>query len=519
MKKIYYLRTVFIVCIFFSPFNLAAQQTGAYSVTDGATAGFGPTVFELDNNRIMIAGYSAFGYDSSYTKMIWLDNDMNVFRHKEFRLTLPLNYVFHTAKTPVGYLMGTLEHSSYGSPLSFVRTDTAGEVVRHDFAFDTPDFQEKIVQVVANSNGSFSGYTSKPNIASCMYRLDGNVYDTIIRAKKITPVVTNNYFRPFNTADMNGNGLHLVTGSFNHFQAADGVNGFLMKLDSSKIHWAKSYDFGSRDEAIYNVIKLADGNFAFVTQAVDTVSKFYNGFITVADTSGENIWTKKLTIPSGGVYPSALVETAGHDLLVFGMTNKYKGICMKFSATGTMLWAKELPATQGNTYFSHAIRRANNDIVAVAASGGFLVLKMDAEGNNCYFIDNTTIEAADFSPVVTNTDFVMETKKFPLSHYPVKPRNLNTSSASLCVTNSSEGIIQPESSVTVYPNPAGAVCYLNSSSPLTVSYSLSDLLGRKLIAGSFTGATALSLADLPKGIYLLHLYENNRERILKLVHQ
>jgi len=495
-----------------------AQQDGTFIISDGFGAGYNPAVFELSGNRILIAGYSSVGFDSSYLEMIWLDNNMQVIDHKETRLTMPLNFIFDVAQHNNGFLFGTLEYSSFGTPISFVRTDTAGNITRHDLNFNGP--QEKIVSVVANNNGSFTGYTSLSNLGGNAVRIDGNFGDTLFHARNITPQNGNDFFRPFKAIDLDGNGMQLLAGcSQNFVVGAVNQDAFLMKLDSQQTYWAKRYDFGdSSYETIYSVIKLTNGGFAFTGNGYPTGGTYYNGFVGVTDAGGALVWSKKLTITGGGVYPTSVVEAANVDILVFGNTQNYQGFCLKFDEAGTTLSKKLLSGMPGNTYFGKAILKSDNKILACGNCGGFMLLQLDANGDNCSFVDVNTINVIDYPAIVTNTTFNMAPYAVSFSNWAVHARNLTVSSSPVCITNGTNEMATENLPIEIFPNPADDYCTIRSSSSSEIHFTLLDVTGRILAEGNFMHEKTLSLKNFPHGVYELLIMDGKNLVAKKLVH-
>ena len=74
----------------------------------------------------------------------------------------------------------------------------------------------------------------------------------------------------------------------------------------------------------------------------------------------------------------------------------------------------------------------------------------------------------------------------------------------------------------VYPNPAAATCRVQLPSAQPASYQLTDVLGRAVrpatrLAPAADGLATLPLADLPAGIYLLHLTQGIATSVQRLV--
>ncbi len=353
---LYYFISLLIYLTFMSSNKSTAQGTSAYIIGDGTSSGLMPSIIELNHNRLLIVGYSSYGYDSSYTKMIWLDKDMNVTRHKESHLTLPLIYVCNATKTTTGFLMGTLEYSTFNHPFSLVRTDTVGHIVRHDYTSSSiPTGHNKIIQVVSDNSGFFAAYTSGSNLADDIYRLEGNVNDTTISVKRIHSVTSNNSIQIFNALNLNA-GRHLITGTYSMNQPSH-IDGVLMKLDSSTVYWTKGYNFGPNFGEIHNIVELENGNFAFVAKARNENDNYSHGYITLTDTAGANIWTKRISLNGGGIILSGIVETINHDLIIIGTDYTFKGYCLKFNSSGTLLWKKEIQPGIGSVLSPQIIKK------------------------------------------------------------------------------------------------------------------------------------------------------------------
>lgn len=76
----------------------------------------------------------------------------------------------------------------------------------------------------------------------------------------------------------------------------------------------------------------------------------------------------------------------------------------------------------------------------------------------------------------------------------------------------------------VYPNPTTATCRVQLPGPLPASYHLTDALGRTVraatrLAPAADGTATLPLADLPAGLYLLHLAQGDATAVQRLVKQ
>jgi hypothetical protein len=60
-------------------------------------------------------------------------------------------------------------------------------------------------------------------------------------------------------------------------------------------------------------------------------------------------------------------------------------------------------------------------------------------------------------------------------------------------------------SLRIYPNPTSSTLYLELNSNQTVNYTLQNLNGQTMLEGRFERSTQINTANLPNGIYFLHL--------------
>ena len=168
--------------------------------------------------------------------------------------------------------------------------------------------------------------------------------------------------------------------------------------------------------------------------------------------------------------------------------------------------------------FSNAIRKNNDQILALGVSGGFLLTQLDEEGNGCQWIDDDVLEINDVVPTVTNISFSYTPDEISFTPRQVLPRDLSTSSNTICTTtNLSEENI-PNHRIHVYPNPAEDLCVLSSNTQEIQHYTLTDAFGKTILQGQFMNQTTLSTGELPRGVYLLNVMHDCDQEVIKLIH-
>ncbi|MEZ5199653.1 MAG: T9SS type A sorting domain-containing protein [Bacteroidales bacterium] len=77
----------------------------------------------------------------------------------------------------------------------------------------------------------------------------------------------------------------------------------------------------------------------------------------------------------------------------------------------------------------------------------------------------------------------------------------------------------PEPMFNVFPNPVFDRLKIEAENTGTTVYSLTDLAGRRVRTGSFTGHTLIDISNLPSGCYLLQLDEGNGHYYRKVLKQ
>lgn len=495
---------------------LYAQQTSVYTIQDGGGAGFASRLIELDNNRLMLGTYSQFGWDSSYVKLIWLDHNLNVLNHKEYRLLDPLTSVFDFAKMSNGFMFCGNGYTSLSTNPFMFKTDSTGNAVRQYFTYNMPDWQEDVAMLVPDANNHYTAYTATSSVAGMFYRIDGNDADTILHSKRI--IVNNGtYFRPFRALSLDGNLLHLVTGTITDSITPATHHALIMALDTQHVHWSRQIAFGYDDEQIGGVCILSNGKVGIVGTGAMALS-MSDGFVAVVDTSGTVVWSKKLVINGGGVYPSAIVETSNHDLLVFGNTGNYQAVILKFNSSGTLLWKKTLTGMSGPTYFDDAMRAANGEIWAAAHQyfGSHVIVHLDNQGNSCALADDSTIDVQDMTTDVSNVYFSMSNASVTFNNYPWSQRDLPTTSTQLC-TGTGIDNLSLHNSVTAYPVPTDGNLHIDAGNNEMIHYEIADVTGRVISSGAFVGNTDVLLSDYHQGVYMLSYKTKTGQGVIKLL--
>jgi hypothetical protein len=96
--------------------------------------------------------------------------------------------------------------------------------------------------------------------------------------------------------------------------------------------------------------------------------------------------------------------------------------------------------------------------------------------------------------VVTDSNMLVDGKPFWYTFYAGDTTKTNELSQVMSANN-----------LRIYPNPTSSILTLELNTNQTVNYTLQNLNGQNMLAGSFDRSTQINTANLPNGIYFLHL--------------
>ena len=169
----------------------------------------------------------------------------------------------------------------------------------------------------------------------------------------------------------------------------------------------------------------------------------------------------------------------GHSLNSSGLTDIF---ILKYDAAGRMLWAEKAGGTGADSAFS--VTNDYNDIASVTGAIGtesyFGNIRLGADSGGSFFISQLQSDPAGL--------FVQQTHG---------------------------------SGITIYPNPSGGICYIESietlKSPMNIM--ISDLAGRIVLAKNEirTQKTSFDLTNEPDGIYIMAIKNETGIYSLKLI--
>jgi hypothetical protein len=359
----------------------------------------------------------------------------------------------------------------------------------------------------------------------------GSMWD---RCSKIIPLPDNSVMVLGMTSSDDGNLAGVNTVGF-----WGESNIWLMKLDAAgNILWQKTYGGLGYDDG-YDIIAMPDGGFALSgTEATPT--GMYDMWVCRIDSIGTIIWEK--TFGYGDYeYAYSLTLTEKSDLLVAGYTLStdfpgFKGgpsdavLAKVNGTTGALIWEKTLGGnssdritgiTRYNDLFVLAGTSNSNDgdissplgswdvwLTAVDDSGNVLWNKNfggSSEDGNSYNID--IITTSDSSLVIAGMIGSAELSGGGglWDGYIFKLRESKPT-----------GIAHPlhQFNYLIYPNPAKATITIQVSEPGKHTFRLTDISGKVLQSGSFSGVLkTINISNRPVGTYLMQL-QNDRKQIM-----
>lgn len=453
MKGINLKTTFFIYTLilnFYPDCQIAAQNEGAFLISDGTISEYQPRIFELPGTRNLMVKYSRFGWDSSWVSMTWFDEEWEVIDQKSHRLTLQLSFLMDVIMLDNGLVMCGVMPSGGGARF-ILKTDTSGAII----GIDHPELpgSENIHCLIDRGNNEFTAYSSSPLLYQQNYRLTGSLGTSTYSTQKITAPSGFSY-RVYRVIEAEP-GVDLVGGGINPQNSA-GDNNLLIKMNSSGFVWAKSLGFSDYTlEYITSLALMNNGNYLFTTYGYSQVSGEVAGIVGVTDSNGNPVWCKKISIPGGVVALSSAKQISSGDILVCGTTGSYDGMLLKLTNSGDLIWKKFYPNTSGIVIpFELKVNSIDKISVGGYINGDSFVWQLDASGDGCGFIPDDISVLSEITPVVESLPAFSVTSFSPtISQGTFSARNLAPAKTDLCLVTPSSEQRYLNHVITIYPNP------------------------------------------------------------------
>jgi hypothetical protein len=509
---VFHYRAGFLLVLLLTLAQAGRAQTGSlnsYTFGPGGAQGQSGNVLPWTRGSgYFMAGYSRYGFDSSVVNLIRLDAQLNAVRHREYRLSSPLSYLFTVSEFgPASWLVGGALNNPFGANRPYMACIDTMFQLRWSARFTNfQHSQNYIVQLQTQGADEFVAYTyTDGGFADGMYRVSGNRAGTRFRGREVLPnPASAGGIRVFRaTASGRRPDEHILTGTGRVFSPTSTreMDALVMCMDSSRVRWSKLLDFGRSQEAVYGATRTTDGNYV--------ISIINNGFagsinptiVCKLDTAGAIRWAREVSVPGMSIFLSQVIETAQQELVVGGFDLNYDLVAVKLSASGNLLWARR--AAGSGLYAGSFIRTPQGSFLM---AGSYTLAQFDAAGNGCNFVPAPTVVVTPIQPTATTAlNFPMTMTPFtPIVQTEVfTPRTQALSRTTICtaaaVGLAEETAIAP---LQAWPNPVHQSVRIRGLYATTGNVVVIDALGRTVGQQPAAGAEIdLDLRGLTPGLY------------------
>lgn len=375
------------------------------------------------------------------------------------------------------------------------------------------------------------------------------------------------------------NGGYLLTASINGYYSMSGIRSLIIRLtEQGDILWSGTYTSTLYEITPMIARELPDGNLVIAGEARNVESYRSNAFVVKTDDNGIPVWSVIMQDTEESSYSSVHDVAVTVDGIIALAEAEYRVTLIKLDFSGQTVWSQSytgagysmwtsfpgniVPLTDGGFILSYPgyfggtmIKTGNNgdpvwqqfvfmDLLKVmpTGDGGYItfgngpiyglkkvpdfiphagVYKTDSVGYNEYCIFPMIVESYDFTAMFSNLN--IETTQAGLS------ANATVSASSFPLITVENCVVyigglkdygNIANSLTISPNPASTFISVDSGLPLIPGSELeiisaSGSLIRKI---SYTNNPfPVSLTELPNGIYLLRLINNQQYLTGKLV--
>jgi len=302
----------------------------------------------------------------------------------------------------------------------------------------------------------------------------------------------------------------------------------LTKIDSSgKLIWNKAY-YDSiptiSSYSSYSNCYLFTDNFYFFCG-----EKGINGFVIKTDTSGVRIWTRRYT---GSQYILSIVKNSDNTFIATGIARNWNTYCVKFDLNGDTIWTK---SDYVETFGDKKIVRIYNGNFAIGTVGGGNITRIgiiDSTGNvistySNFYPSNVLLSHENLN-VTSDSGLILtgNYSVYPFSSHPIDAIifKVDKFGNMVYIKNTNE-IILDEFVFTTFPNPYNSSFelsfQLNHTSNVGIEFY--NILGKKLreienkylYMGQYR--IVLSTPELSTGVYFLRLHVNGKNYTKKIL--
>lgn len=292
-----------------------------------------------------------------------------------------------------------------------------------------------------------------------------------------------------------------IIGGWNEMFGTATSNFYLVRTDSiGDTLWTRNYPTGNQQYG-YAVDQMPDSGFV-IAGSIDVATFGNSTYVIRTDKYGDTLWTKILSAIDYSVAYDVSAKADSH-VIISGYSNVNGGcsepLLAELDENGNLLWHEEY--TDGPCGWSHA--------VTPTTDGGYAVFGMD---NSNFYLVNTDVNG--------NQDWYQKFDEMDSEFgYSVKQTSdggfimsgIGTDNGNINIvlvktgpdgTLSTANIASATDDLTIYPNPASNILYIDHKEKLLAT-GLYDVTGK--LVSSYGDVNKIDVSGLAKGFYSLRL--------------
>lgn len=316
---------------------------------------------------------------------------------------------------------------------------------------------------------------------------------------------------------------------------------YLLKTDANGNElWSKKYAQNTDDVAVQGieVFETNDGGYVLSGLTVDysVGDAITNDFLLKTDNSGNTIWSHGYQINGdswenflgnviqtndGGFafsYWSWVTDTIPFDTVPGGA---HLNIHLnKLDSNGVFVWGKSYGKYLEDEYGTYLqqtsdggyILAGNTDYFSLPISDIYLI-KTDSLGNSgCTEYNDTSIAGYNPNYQINNVVTLQSSGCIVHSTQTIVSNGIGGPSNDYCLTVSIPEILNPDSEISLFPNPATSTITITTTGTKIKEIKIMNVLGEIANSQQVTGNSAtIDISTLDKGIYFVQITEENKK--------
>lgn len=468
------------------------------------------TLFKATPNTYTLIGRGNFGIDSAYIQLIELDTNFEAGASNSF--ALPGLALFNDAEPTLdGYLIGGSNFSSAISWPFLIKTDQ-DLALKWSLTFGNLAISQTHIVKVFSDNTDFIAFSYSSPGNRIVHRIRGDLNGNAVTAYSIENV--DKRFRFNNGIAAGVPKTHIMGGTIED-QASNETDALIASWGANNLNWSKSIDFGAAGtEEFRRFTPQENGEFLATVVNFNVEASKAETFLCKMDTSGQIMWVKKLSLPTGNANLGGISLTPTGDVLLSGLTNNLDATVIKLNPQGDLIWSKKW--IWPNEYWSgiQDLYIAPNGQITVQLGnmGSIYFSELESDGAGCNFENGPAIEISPFTEFTeNNSTFIRSNLAVTAIPVDVSPRTLTLETSAFCTNmpTAIEKLEFEEEDLLLYPQPAQDILHVQT----TTNYNKGQIqifnsVGQVVLEIPFSNS--FSIKQLNPGWYVFRILWGNK---------